>query len=177
MISSLRNKKKLITFSLWFVIAAFVGTIFFVWGVGDKVQSQLYAAKVDGVTITDQEFRDKVENTRNQFRQLFGNNIDEILKGDTLEKTVMETLITETLLRNEANRLNIPASDAEVAANIQSVQAFQTDGQFDQQLYVQLLSRNRLTPQIFESSIRRDITLQKNRGSHKTKCCCQRSGS
>jgi len=161
MISSLRNKKKLITFSLWFIIAAFVGTIFFVWGVGDKVQEQLYAAKVDGVVISDQEFRQKVENTRNQFRQLFGNNIDEILKGDTLEITVMNNLINETLLRNEANNLGIPASDAEVAASIQSIQAFQTDGKFDQQRYVQLLSRNRLTPQIFEDSVRNDITLKK----------------
>ncbi|MGD9807918.1 MAG: SurA N-terminal domain-containing protein [Deferribacterales bacterium] len=161
MISSLRNKKKLTTFSLWFIIAAFVGTIFFVWGVGDKAQEQLYAAKVNGVMITDQEFRQRVEDTRNQFRQLFGNNIDELLEGNSIEKTVMDTLINESLLRGEAEKLGIPASDAEVAAQIQSVQAFQTDGKFDQQLYVQLLGRNRLTPQIFEDSIRRDLTLQK----------------
>lgn len=161
MISSLRNKKKLTTFSLWFIIAAFVGTIFFVWGVGDKAQEQLYAAKVNGVMITDQEFRQRVEDTRNQFRQLFGNNIDELLEGNSIEKTVMDTLINESLLRGEAEKLGIPASDAEVAAQIQSIQAFQTDGKFDQQLYVQLLGRNRLTPQIFEDSIRRDLTLQK----------------
>ena len=161
MISSLRNKKKLITFSLWFIIAAFVGTIFFVWGVGDKAQEQLYAAKVNGVMISDQEFRQKVEDTRNQFRQLFGNNVDELLKGNSLEKTVMDNLINESLLRGEAEKLGIPASDAEVAAQIQSVQAFQTDGKFDQQRYVQLLGRNRLTPQIFEDNIRRDLTLQK----------------
>lgn len=161
MISSLRNKKKLITFSLWFIIAAFVGTIFFVWGVGDKAQEQLYAAKVNGVIVSDQEFRNKVETTRNQFRQLFGNNIDDVLKGNTLEKTVMENLINETLLREEAHRLGVPASDAEVAANIQGIQAFQTDGKFDQQRYVQLLGRNRLTPQVFEESVRRDITLKK----------------
>jgi len=161
MISSLRNKKGLITFSLWFIIAAFVGTIFFVWGVGDKAQQQLYAAKVDDAVITDQDFRNKVESTREQFRQLFGNNADQLFVDSNLEKTVMQTLISEALLRNEAARLNIPVSDAEVAANIQSIEAFQTDGQFDQNKYVQLLARSRLTPQIFEDSFRNDILLQK----------------
>jgi len=161
MISSLRNKKKLITFSLWFIIAAFVGTIFFVWGVGDKAQQSLYAAKVNGVIITDQDFRDKLEATRNQFRQLFGQNIDDALQGSVLEKTVMESLIDETLLRNEANKLNVPVSDAEVAANIQTVPAFQTDGKFDQERYVQLLGRNRLTPQVFEAGLKQDILLAK----------------
>lgn len=161
MISSLRNSKKLITFSLWFIIAAFVGTIFFVWGVGTKTQDALYAVKVNGTVITDTEFRDKVDTTRNQFRQLFGNNLDEALKGNTLEKTVMESLIDEELLREEAAKLNVPVSDAEIAAQIQSTQAFQTDGHFDQQLYVQLLGRNRLTPQIYEAALKRDLTVKK----------------
>ncbi|PLX71726.1 MAG: hypothetical protein C0602_00575 [Denitrovibrio sp.] len=161
MISSLRNKKKLTTFSLWLIIAAFVGTIFFVWGVGDKASEQLYAAKVDDIIITDQDFRQKVDDTREQFRQLFGNNIDEVLQGDTLEKNVMESLINEALLRIEAKRLSIPVSDAEVSASIQSMQAFQTDGFFDQERYVQLLARNRLIPQAFEESVRENLTYQK----------------
>lgn len=161
MISSLRNKKKLITFSLWFIIAAFVGTIFFVWGVGDKAQEAFYAVKVDKTVVTDAQFRQKVEDTRNQFRQLFGNNIDDVLQGSTIERTVMDTLINEALLRNEAARLEIPVSDAEVAANLQGMQTFQTDGKFDPQLYVQILARNRLIPQIFEESLRQDILLQK----------------
>jgi peptidyl-prolyl cis-trans isomerase D len=161
MISSLRNKKKFTQAALWFIIAAFAGTIFFAWGVGDQVSESLYAAKVDGTIITDNDFRQKVDTTREQFRQLFGNNVDDFLTGDTLEKTVMETLINETLLRNEAARLSLPVSDAEVAMNVQNIQAFQTDGQFDQELYVQLLSRNRLTPQIFEESMRQDILLKK----------------
>lgn len=161
MISSLRNKKKLITFSLWFIIAAFVGTIFFVWGVGTKTQDRLYAAKVNGVVISSKDFQDKVESTRAQFRRLFGKNVDEILKGNTLERTVMENLIDEALLTGEARRLGIPVSDAEVAAQVQSIKAFQVDGKFNQQRYVQLLQRNRLTPQVFEAGIKHNMLLKK----------------
>lgn len=117
--------------------------------------------KIDETIITDQDFRQRVDSTREQFKRLFGNNVDELLQNNTLEKTVMENLINETLLLNEAHRLEIPVSDSEVSANIQSIEAFKTDGVFDQQRYVQLLSRNRLIPQVFEESVRNDILLQK----------------
>ncbi|MGE4319797.1 MAG: SurA N-terminal domain-containing protein [Deferribacterales bacterium] len=161
MISTLRNKKKLTAFALWFVIAAFVGTIFFVWGMGDKTAEANLAVEVDGVKISTTDFQQKVESTRENFRRLFGNNVDQLLKNDTIEKTVMSQVINEALLTNEAKRLKIPVSDAEVASYIQSMQAFQTDGKFDKERYTELLSRNRMTPQIFEASVRSDITVQK----------------
>lgn len=161
MISTLRNKKKLTAFALWVVIAAFVGTIFFVWGMGDKVSEANFAVSVDDSVISDGDFQQKLEITRENFRRLFGNNADEMLKNDTLEKTVLEQLINETLLKNEAARLNIPVSDAEVATYVQGIEAFKTDGVFDMQRYTDLLGRNRMTPQIFEAGVRSDITVQK----------------
>jgi len=161
MISTLRNSRKLVTFSLWFIIAAFVGTIFFVWGMGDKVANERFAAKVGDITISDQEYRQRLESTRENFRRLFGENVDNLLQGGSIEKTVMDNLINEALLKSEAARLEIPVSDAEVANYIQGMQAFRVDNRFDQETYRQILARNRLTPQIFETSIRADITLNK----------------
>lgn len=161
MISTLRNKKKLTALALWVVIAAFVGTIFFVWGMGDKMSEANFAISVDETTISDNDFQQKLEVTRENFRRLFGENTDELLKNDTLEKTVMDQLISEALLINEAARLNIPVSDAEVATYVQSIEAFKTEGVFDMQRYTDLLGRNRMTPQIFETGVRRDITVQK----------------
>lgn len=161
MISTLRNQKKITTFVLWFIIAAFVGTIFFVWGVGDKVSKQNFALKVDGVVISDQDFQQKVETNRENFRRLFGNNADSLLKEGTIEKTVMDQIISETLLKNEALKLKVPVSNAEIAAAVQSIEAFQNNGQFDMQRYTDLLARNRLTPKLFEESIKNDITVQK----------------
>lgn len=161
MISTMRNQKKITTFVLWFIIAAFVGTIFFVWGIGDKVSQQSFAVKVNNETISDQDFQQKVDAARENFRRLFGNNSDQLLKDSTLEKTVMDQLIGDTLLKQEAERLNVPVSDAEVAAAVQNVEAFQDNGVFNMQRYTDLLSRNRLTPQMFEANVKSDLTVQK----------------
>lgn len=161
MISTMRNQKKITAFVLWFIIAAFVGTIFFVWGIGDKVSKQNFAVKINDVTISDQDFQQRLDAARENFRRLFGNNSDALLKDNVLEKTVLDQAITETLLSQEAERLNIPVSDSEVAASVQSIEAFQDNGVFNMQRYTDLLARNRLTPQMFEANVRNDLTVQK----------------
>jgi peptidyl-prolyl cis-trans isomerase D len=128
---------------------------------GDKVANDRFAVKVNDVIVSDNEFRQKLDTTRENFRSLFGDNVDQLLGENSIERTVMETLIDETLLRSEAARLKLPVSDVEVAGYIQGMQAFQTDGTFDQERYREILARNRLTPQIFENSVRSDITLNK----------------
>jgi peptidyl-prolyl cis-trans isomerase D len=161
MISKLRQQKKMTVFALWFVIAAFVATIFFAWGIGDKVAQSHYAIKVNDTVISDADFSQKLDATRENFRSLFGNQVDQLMKDNLLEKTVMNDLIAQALLIDEAKRLNIPVSDAEVQMYIQNMQSFQQDGQFNLEQYTAILARNRMTPAIFEAKVKEDITNQK----------------
>jgi len=161
MISRLRQQKKMTVFALWFVIAAFVATIFFAWGIGDKVAESRYAVKVNDTVISDADFSQKLDATRENFRSLFGNQVDQLMKDNLIEKTVMNDLIGQALLIEEAKRLNIPVSDAEVQMYIQNMQSFQVDGQFNIEQYTGILARNRMTPAIFEQKVKEDITNQK----------------
>lgn len=161
MISKFRQQKKMTVFALWFVIAAFVATIFFAWGIGDKVAQSHYAIKVNETVISDADFSQKLDATRENFRSLFGNQVDQIMKDNLLEKTVMNDLIGQALLIEEAKRLNIPVSDAEVQMYIQNMQSFQVDGQFNIEQYTNILARNRMTPAVFEQKVKEDITAQK----------------
>ncbi|WP_415238248.1 SurA N-terminal domain-containing protein [Seleniivibrio woodruffii] len=161
MISKFRQQKKLTVFALWFVIAAFIGTIFFAWGIGDQIAQSNFAIKVNETVITDADYSQKLDATRENFRSLFGAQADELTKDNILEKTVVNELIAQALLIEEAKRLNIPVSDAEVQMAIQNMQSFQTDGQFNIEQYTEILARNRMTPAVFEQKVKDDITSQK----------------
>ena len=161
MITSIRSRKKLVIFSLWFIIIAFVGTIFFVWGMGDRVQEQRSMFTINGEEITDTEFRNALNNTREQFRSTLGDAFNTAIQPGQLENLVRDSLISKTLLLQEAEKLNVPVSDAEVLAYIQQIPAFQRDGQFDRDLYRNILARNRMTATDFEAGLKEDILYEK----------------
>jgi len=145
---------------LWVVIASFIGTIFLVWGVGSKGGSRTYALKIDDHVISFNEYKTTYENISNTYKQIFGKDIDQKI----LAKQVMDEIISKYLLLDEANRLKIPVTDDEVLAEIQKVPAFQNNGKFDKNRYLEVLRLNNITPEAFENDIRVNILLNKMKG-------------
>lgn len=163
MLTSFRKQKAVLKFALWFVIIAFVVTIFLVWGVGDKVANANYLMKINGQTVSYDEYTTTLENTRNYMRSIFGDNFDSLAQDGELEKKVIEDITNKYLLIQKAEENGITVSDDEVLAMIMSIPSFQVDGQFNKEAYQTILARSRMTPQQFEESVRTDRIAEKMR--------------
>ncbi|WP_022851863.1 SurA N-terminal domain-containing protein [Limisalsivibrio acetivorans] len=161
MLTSFRKSKKVTQFALWFIIIAFIVTIFFVWGVGSQQADANYFMRVNGQKVTYDEYLSTLERTRNYFKGIFGDNFDSVAQGAELEKQVLNDLINRYILMQEAEENGVPVSDEEVLQLVMQIPAFQKNGQFDRDTYQTLLARNRMTPQEFEAMLKVDHTVSK----------------
>ncbi len=167
MLDLIRKKQKsvLIKVVFWTIIAAFVGTIFLVWGKGSRGPGGTgVAIKVNGDKITFEEFRSVYENLRrayqNVYRERFNSEMEKQLQ---LGRQAREGLIDQTLLLQEAERLDIKVSKKELVEAIANIPAFMRDGAFDRDQYLKVLQYERLTPEQFEEQQRRQMLIEKVR--------------
>jgi len=164
MLKRFRNQKRLLSVFLWLVIAAFIGTIFLVWGVGSKNQSgNNYALKVNEYKVSYEEYQNSYQNTANTLRQLFGNQSGQMPSNEEIQKQVITELKNKYLLLEQANKLNIPVSDTEVMNELTNISSFLQNGQFSPERYTNVLRANGLTPAAFEQSLKEDIKISKFR--------------
>lgn len=160
MLRHFRNQRKILSIFLWIVIASFIGTIFLVWGVGGKGTQKTYALKIDSHVVSFNEYKSTYENISNTYKQIFGTTVDQ----NILTKQVLDEIISKYLLMDEALRLKIPVTDAEVLGELQKIPAFLNNGQFDKNRYLEVLRLNNLTPEAFENDIRVNLLLNKMKG-------------
>ncbi|OYU17274.1 MAG: peptidylprolyl isomerase [Rhodobacteraceae bacterium PARR1] len=75
-----------------------------------------------------------------------------------VDQKVIQTLVNQAALDNEAARIGISVGDPTVAQQITDMRAFQgTAGQFDRTTYSAVLKQNNLTEAAFEARIRDDL--------------------
>jgi peptidyl-prolyl cis-trans isomerase D len=167
MLGIMRKYKQSILIKIVFavIVFSFIGTIFLVWGRGDKQSGpSAFAAMVDGNKISLDEFQKSYYRTRSVYEQIYGRSLSpELEKQMGLKKLTIEGLIDNLLIRNEAKRMGIKVSKDEVAAEIAKVPAFQRDGAFNFDQYQQTLKANRMTPSAFEDAQEEDLLVQKAR--------------
>ncbi len=78
-----------------------------------------------------------------------------------VDRQVLQQLVAQTALDNEADRVGLSVGDVTVAAEIQKTQAFfGISGGFDRETYRFALDRANLTETEFEASLRADIARQ-----------------
>ncbi|MGA1845971.1 SurA N-terminal domain-containing protein [Deferribacter abyssi] len=158
MLRVFREKKRLLSIFLWLVIAAFIGTIFLVWGMGGKTKQANFAIKVNDYEISFAEYQKEYENFSNTLKALLGGNVPANLD---ITKQVVDGIIEKYLLIDEANKKGVFVSDVEVFHELQKTPSFQTNGKFDPKRYMEVLKLNRMTPSQFERSIRADLIVNK----------------
>ncbi len=148
---------------LWGIVFAFVGTIFYSWGMGGS--SRLtggVVATVEGQNITqseyDKTFDKLIEFYREQFQSRFS---EDLIRRLDLKRNAIDALIQKKLLIMEADKLNIKVSDKELTERIKSLPSFQKDGQFSSAFYKNFLKFQRMTPREFENSQRESLLLDK----------------
>lgn len=168
MLDLIRRKQKsvLVKVVFWTIIAAFVGTIFLVWGKGGRgtgADSDV-AVKINGQRVTFGDFRSAYDNLRrlyqNVYRERFTPEMEEQLG---LEGQALEGLIRQTLLLQEADQRDIEVSKQELVEAIGRIPAFQVDGAFSKDRYLKVLAYERLSPEQFEDGQRRQMRIEKVR--------------
>ncbi len=167
MLGIMRKYKQsiVIKFVFGIIVLSFIGTIFLVWGKGDKGFSGTdYAARVDKMKITFDAYQKYLYRLRNLYMQLYDRSITpEMEKQMGLKKMAIDFLIDNALMRREADRMGIEVTKDDVAKEIASIPEFQKNGVFDFDLYQQMLRSRRITPAGFEESLKEDMLVKKLR--------------
>ena len=119
-------------------------------------------ATVGGQPISQQEFTQALQERQNYVQRLAGNRLDPaLLDSPELRFTVLDGLVRQRLLVSQAMRNNVLVSDQQLQELISEQPAFKEDGKFSHARYEEVLRRQNATPVGFESSLRRDLMVQR----------------
>lgn len=124
-------------------------------------QAQLWVAKVGEEEISQQDFRQRFDEYRQQSRQMLGANFDPAqLETPEARRRVLDALVEESLLRQGARDLGMAVSARQLQEEIVKIEAFSLDGQFNPQQYRTLLASQGMTPRSFEQRIREELEVR-----------------
>jgi peptidyl-prolyl cis-trans isomerase D len=154
----MRKHAKFFYFLFFIVILSFI-----FWGVGtlDK-PTAVSVAEIGKEKITVEEYWRAYENVRQQLRDIYKEKFNEEMeKSLKLKETVLNSLIEERVLLVSASELGITVTDKELQDAIVNDPRFMRDGIFRKDVYFRTLDLNRLTPEMFENSMRQQLTLLK----------------
>lgn len=154
------------------VVAAFIfGFVFIDMGLGggrfgrSKQDDLPYAARVNGETISINDYQRALKNVEAMYQQQFGQQFTpEMSQMMNLPNQVINMLVDQRLLTQEAERLNLDASPAEVRKKLLSIPTFNENGKF---IGMELYNRYITGPlgytnaAEFEEDLGREIALQK----------------
>ena len=147
------------------VILGLIVVVFVFWGFeGFRSDRSGRVALVNGEAITIDEYRQAYNNLLERYRQQYGEQLnEEFIEMLQIRKQALDSLVNQKLMELEAKKLNFRVSDQELADYIRNVEAFQSDGVFDERRYREILGRIRTTPEQFEQEQRISLLIQKLR--------------
>lgn len=156
MLKFMRKHAKFFYVFFFLVIISFV---FFYVGPIDMSQ-HLVVAKIDGDKIYMDEYWNAYENLRDYYMRTMKTKMDEEFDKRLKEET-LQRLIDERILMRLSDELHIDVSDEELEMAIINNPIFMKNGVFDKDLYIRILRSERLTPEMYESSLRRSLRMAK----------------
>jgi len=126
------------------IILGAIVVVFVFWGVGSfRSQRKDRVALVNGETITLDEYNKEYNSIIEQLNQRLGNNLnDDMIKMLNVKGQAIDRLIDKKLMLQEAAKLNLSVTNDELADTIRQIEAFQTNGNFDSQMYENVLDQN-----------------------------------
>ena len=146
----------------WVVKAIFgvIIVVFIFWGVSSlDGTSPSILAYVNDEPITVMEFRKRCEGRINMLTQGRGGLKPEM--EQQVKQMVFNELILSKLLQQEAARLNMGATPEELFAALSKEPAFQKDGKFDKEVYLQRLQAQDMPVGEFEGGLTERLTLSR----------------
>lgn len=146
----------------WFIIGLIIIT-FALFGLGSYLQdkSQLFAAVVNDVEITNRALQQEYQQQRAQLEQSMGDAFNpEMINENMLKKRALNTLVREQLLLQAVQAEKILVSDQLLAARIQAIPALQVDGKFSDKRYKDILAQQGKVPAGFEQALRQEMQVE-----------------
>lgn len=168
MLKVMRDSFKHLKWILILIVLAFVVMVFVDWGgagAPGSVTNVSFIARVNGEVIPVQEYARTMVFTERQYEQAYGTALTPEMRQQLgLPQLVLNSLIDQKLLLQEADRLNLAATDEEVRTHIRNLPVLNPDGQFvGEELYLRFVTGNLGYPTAaaFEDEIKRELTLTK----------------
>lgn len=145
---------------LGMIVVTFVG--FFGWNATQNNFSRDVIAVVDDEPISLVEYQAAYQKMHDFFRQVYGKDLDQsALKNLQLGRQTLEVLVRSKMQVRQAKRAGLSVSDEELADHIEDISTFQSKGQFDRALYLEVLRRSRLSISDYEAEQRQALLLRK----------------
>ena len=132
---------------------------FALWGINQYFGGggQAVVANVNGTEIGQRDFQQAFYEQRTRMQQMLGAQYDARLFDPQIKKRVINDLIDQELLIQNASDVGYRVGDESVAATIRSIDAFKEDGVFSAEHYQQQLQAQGESPSAFESRLKRMI--------------------
>ncbi len=148
------------------VILLLVAVSFVSWGGYSYYTRQkkdtTYVARVNDARIEGREYATAIQSTIRQYRDALGPAFSEkMIEELRLKDRILDNLINQALVLQEAKRLGMDVSDEELRTSIESIPSFQFDGQFDPRTYERYLRGSKMTPDEFEQAQRNNLLMSK----------------
>ncbi|USD50837.1 peptidylprolyl isomerase [Vibrio sp. SCSIO 43153] len=119
------------------------------------------AAKVGNTEISRGEFEMAYQNERNRMQAQFGDSFAQMLADpayvESFRKSVLDRMINDVLLDQQAESLGLRISDAQIRTMILELPQFQSNGKFDQDVYQASLRRAGYSPDSFAEYMRSQL--------------------
>lgn len=159
MLSTLRNQSKSIVVKVLLVLLVLS---FGAWGIGDYVTGRSATggvATVGDYEISGPEFAAEYRREFLRLRQIFGNNLTpEGARSFGVPLNVVQRMVREEALYQRAVEAGFAASDALVLETIQGMEQFSgLTGNFDEQVFAEIVGRAGFTQAAFVERVRKDI--------------------
>jgi peptidyl-prolyl cis-trans isomerase D len=168
MLDLVRNKQKsfIIKIAFAIIILSFVIGYAMMTAPGgpDNSGASEIVATVDGTAISYADFQAVYSNLYQLYQNIYQEQFSPALERQLqLAHKASDALIDQVLLLEEAERLDLSVSKQELVESIAAIQAFQQDGLFNKERYLQVLAYQRLSTDEFESMQRRELLTEKVR--------------
>ncbi|MGZ8851660.1 MAG: SurA N-terminal domain-containing protein, partial [Thermoanaerobaculia bacterium] len=150
------------------IVAVFILFIFVDWGAGGARSSSDdvgYAARVNGDTISYRDFNRALYFMEENYKRMYGGQFTpEMAEAMGLNRQVLNSLIDERLLLQQANRLHLTATQEEVRKRILTLPALNPEGHFvGAEVYTRFVTTELRydSPAEFEDDLAKQITIEK----------------
>src|SRR6516225_8070171 len=146
---------------LIFIFSVTLVTLYIPIGDLSSVATTNDVAAIGGERVSAKEFQTAYRNYIDRMRSQLS---PEMLKAFRFDRQILDSLITRHVVMEEARRLGLSVSPAEVEQKVLENPAFRDGGNFiGMPRYEAILQQNNLTVEEFESSVRDDILMEKLR--------------
>ena len=148
----------------FYVLFVVIIISFIFWGVGGVGNGKggRNVATVGGTKISVTQYWAAYQRAEDSVRDAVGDKFDDKMK-QALKMKVLGNLVVNEMLYHAAHSEGITVTDNELRAAITSEPAFRQGGGFSRSTYLQVLRMNRITPEQYESSLRKELLAEKMR--------------